>query len=75
MMLVPVMVDLQLFLPESWTSDAVRTGTARVPVDRQAFRSKPEIAIDEVDRMRAASVHFGRVLAGAGYGPRSGTAQ
>src|SRR5712675_1685313 len=50
---VPVMVGLQLFLPESWTSDAVRMETARVPVDRQAFRSKPEIAIDEVDRMRA----------------------
>src|SRR6478736_4729277 len=34
---VPVMVGLQLFLPESWTSDAVRMETARVPVDRQAF--------------------------------------
>jgi SRSO17 transposase len=42
--------------------------TARVPVDRQAFRSKPEIAIDEVDRMTAAGVHFGCVLADAGYG-------
>ena len=65
---VPVMVGLQLFLPESWTSDAVRMETARVPVDRQAFRSKPEIAIDEIDRMRAAGVHFGCVLADAGYG-------
>ena len=65
---VPVMVGLQLFLPESWTSDAVRMETAQVPVDRQAFRSKPEIAIDEIDRMRAAGVHFGCVLADAGYG-------
>ena len=65
---VPVMVGPQLFLPESWTSDAVRMETAQVPVDRQAFRSKPEIAIDEIDRMRAAGVHFGCVLADAGYG-------
>jgi SRSO17 transposase len=40
----------------------------RVPTDHQAFRSKPEIAIDEVDRMRAAGVRFGCVLADAGYG-------
>src|SRR3954466_718658 len=65
---VPVMVGLQLFLPESWTSDSVRMQTAQVPVDRQAFRSKPEIAIDEVDRTRAAGMHFGCVLADAGYG-------
>ena len=41
---------------------------ARVPADRQTFRSKPEIAIDEVDRVRAAGVRFGCVLADAGYG-------
>ena len=51
---VPVMVGLRLFLPESWTSDALRMAKARVPADQQAFRSKPEIAIEEVDRMRAA---------------------
>ena len=65
---VPVMVGLRLFLPESWTSDALRMAKARVPADQQAFRSKPEIAIEEVDRMRAAGVRFGCVLADAGYG-------
>src|SRR5512135_669441 len=65
---VPVMVGLRLFLPESWTSDPVRMVRARVPADRQTFRSKPEIAIDEVDRVRAAGVRFGCVLADAGYG-------
>ena len=53
---VPVMVGLRLFLPESWTSDSVRMARARVPEDRQTFRSKPEIAIDEVDRVRAAGI-------------------
>jgi SRSO17 transposase len=63
---VPVMVGLRLFLPESWTSDADRMARARVPPGHQAFRSKPEIASDEVDRMRAAGVRFGCVLADAG---------
>jgi SRSO17 transposase len=65
---VPLMVGLRLFLPDSWTSDPARMKRARVPSDRQAFRSKPEIAIDEIDRVRAAGVRFGCVLADAGYG-------
>jgi SRSO17 transposase len=65
---VPMMMGLRLFLPESWTSDADRMARARVPPDHQAFRSKPEIAVDEVDWMRAAAVRFGCVPADAGYG-------
>ena len=41
---VPVMLTLRLFLPESWTSDAVRLSRAGVPVEYQMPRSKPEIA-------------------------------
>jgi SRSO17 transposase len=65
---VPLMIGLRLFLPESWTSDPARMSKARVPIDRQAFRSKPEIAIEEIDRIKAAGVRFGCVLADAGYG-------
>lgn len=65
---VPVMVGLRLFLPESWASDPDRMTRARVPADQQAFRSKPEIAVAEVDRVSAAGVRFGCVLADAGYG-------
>jgi SRSO17 transposase len=65
---VPVMIGLRLFLPESWTSEPVRMRKARVPDDRRAFRSKPEIAIEEIDRIRDAGVRFGCVLADAGYG-------
>ena len=35
---------------------------------RQAYRTKPEIALAEIDRLRAAGVRFGCVLADAGYG-------
>jgi SRSO17 transposase len=65
---VPVMVALRLFLPDSWTSDASRLKRARVPVEYLTPRSKPEIALAEIDRAMAANVRFGCVLADAGYG-------
>src|SRR6266516_7442926 len=65
---VPVMVALRLFLPESWTGDRVRLERAGVPVEFRTARSKPEIALVEIDRVIAASVRFGCVLADAGYG-------
>jgi SRSO17 transposase len=65
---VPVMVGLRLFLPESWTADPERMAQARIPENRQAALSKPEIAIEEIDRVIASGVHFGCVLADSGYG-------
>jgi SRSO17 transposase len=65
---VPVMVGLRLFLPESWTSDPARLDAARIPEDRREYRTKPEIALAEIDRVQAAGVRFGCVLADAGYG-------
>jgi SRSO17 transposase len=65
---VPVMVALRLFLPESWTSDPVRLARADVPVEYRTARTKPEIALAEIDRLIAAGVRFGCVLADAGYG-------
>jgi SRSO17 transposase len=65
---VPVMVGLRLFLPESWTCDPARLSRAGVPEDRRVHRTKPEIALTEIDRARAAGLRFGCVLADAGYG-------
>jgi SRSO17 transposase len=65
---VPVAVGLRLFLPESWTGDAVRMSRAGVPDACRAARSKPEIALAEIDRVMAAGLTFGIVLADAGYG-------
>jgi SRSO17 transposase len=65
---VPVMVGLRLFLPESWTSDPARLDRAGVPDECRDYRSKPETALAEIDRVRAAGVRFGCVLADAGYG-------
>jgi SRSO17 transposase len=65
---VPVMLGLRLYLPESWTSDTARMERAGVPEDFQAYRTKPDIAIEEIDRVIAAGARFGCVLADAGYG-------
>ena len=65
---VPVMIGLRLFLPESWTGDANRMAKAGVPEACRAARTKPAIALAEIDRIVAAGVRFGAVLADAGYG-------
>jgi SRSO17 transposase len=65
---VPVMVGLRLFLPESWTDDPERMARAHVPKDRQAALTKPEIALEEIDRVIASGARFGCVLADSGYG-------
>jgi SRSO17 transposase len=65
---VPVMVALRLFLPGSWTTDRRRLERAGVPVEYRTARTKPEIALAEIDRMMSVGVRFGCVLADAGYG-------
>ena len=65
---VPVMVGLRLFLPETWTGDEARLERAGVPAEYRSARAKSEIALAELDRLIAAGVRFGTVLADAGYG-------
>ena len=65
---VPVMAGLRLFLPESWTSAPARLDAARVPDEHREYRTQPEIALAQIDRVRAGGARFGCVLADAGYG-------
>ena len=65
---VPVTLALRLFLPESWTSKRARLERAGVPVEHRTARTKPEMALAEIDHAIAAGVRFGCVLADAGYG-------
>ena len=65
---VPIPVALRLFLPAEWTRDPDRCARAGVPEAAMAPRSKGEIALVELDRLLAAGVRFGAVLADAGYG-------
>src|SRR3974390_40890 len=65
---VPAMVGLRLFLPGTWTGDQARLERAGVPAEYRSPRTKSEIALAELDRLIAAGVRFGAVLADAGYG-------
>jgi len=53
---------------ESWTSNRSRLDRAGVPAEYRTARTKPELALVEIDRAIAAGVRFGCVLADAGYG-------
>ena len=65
---VPVAVGLRLFLPEGWTDDPERCARAGVPEEHRRALAKTEIALEEIDRVLAAGVRFGRVVTDAGYG-------
>jgi SRSO17 transposase len=65
---VPVPVALRLFLLEAWTQAPARLRRVGVPPAAHAYRTKGTIALAELDRVRAAGVTFGTVLADAGYG-------
>src|SRR3954466_13168865 len=61
-------VGLRLFLPSAWTDDPERCEEAGVPEAARTAQTKPEIALAEIDRVRAAGVRFSCVLADAGFG-------
>jgi SRSO17 transposase len=57
----------RLFLPEAWANDAERRRKAKVPEDL-VFRSKTEIALDQIRAALAQGLPRGVVLADAGCG-------
>ena len=65
---VPVPIVLRLFVPKIWIRDPERLQHAGVPVTFWVERSKPEIALEELQRVMQAGVSFGAVVTDAGYG-------
>jgi len=60
-------VAYQLYLPESWAKDPQRRRQAGVP-DEIGFRTKPQIALEQIRQAMEGGVPRGIVLADAGYG-------
>ena len=59
---------LQLYLPESWVTAPARLDRAGVPDEYRRDRTKGQIALDLLDRVRAEGVPGRVVVADAGYG-------
>ena len=60
-------IAAQLYLPESWASDAERRERAHVP-EETTFQTKPQIALSLLDQAADWDVPFRFVIADAGYG-------
>src|SRR5262249_4014067 len=60
-------IAYRLYLPQEWAKDRVRRSEAHVPKEIR-FKTKPQIALDQLRLARAAGVPCGVVLMDAGYG-------
>lgn len=63
-----VPIDVELFLPEEWTDDPARCARAGVPEDAREHRSKPQLALEIVQRQRRLGVRFDYICADGLYG-------
>lgn len=61
-------LDLRLFLPDCWLDDEDRLDQAGVPKDERRALTKPQIALELLDRVRGEGLPGWAVVADAGYG-------
>lgn len=61
-------LELRLYLPEVWLADRPRLDKAGVPEAERRPLTKPQIALELLDRVRAEGLPGSVVVADAGYG-------
>ena len=64
-------LDLRLYLPDAWLKDPARLDQAGVPDSERRRLTKPEIALELLDGVRAEGMPGWAVVADAGYGVSS----
>lgn len=60
-------VDMELYLPRSWTDDPARCAEAHIPAD-MVFQTKPQQALGMIERAVLAKLPKGRVLGDTAFG-------
>jgi len=63
-------IAYRLYLPQEWAEDAARRKKAHVP-DTIAFKTKPQIALEQIRAACAAGIPRGVLLMDASYGSNS----
>lgn len=61
------LADMELYLPRSWTEDPARRFEAKIP-EEVTFRTKPELALQMLQRAQQQGLSLGTVLADSGFG-------
>jgi len=61
-------LDLRLYLPEAWLADKGRLDKAGVPASERRLLTKPQIALELLDGVRAEGLPGRAGVADAGYG-------
>jgi SRSO17 transposase len=61
-------LGMRLYLPDSWLTDNKRLDTAGVPKDQRRALTKPQIALELLDEVRAEGLPGWAAVADAGYG-------
>jgi SRSO17 transposase len=67
-------IAYRLYLPRAWTDDRSRRAAAHVPSSIR-FKTKPQLALEQIRAAVQAKVAPGAVLMDAGYGTNSGLRQ
>jgi len=62
------LIDYRLYLPESWSKDALRCKKMGIPESFRAFKTKSELALEMVRHQRQQGIKFAWVGADGGYG-------
>jgi SRSO17 transposase len=62
-----ILIDRELYLLSEWTDDPARCRRAGIP-ETVPFRTKPELAILMLERLKSAQVSVDWVVADSGYG-------
>jgi SRSO17 transposase len=62
------LIDGELFLPESWCMDNKKCAKAKIPEDKRRFRTKLDIALQQIKRARDRGIAFEWVGADSLYG-------
>jgi SRSO17 transposase len=62
-----LLIDFTLYMPETWADDWGRRAECDVPRDL-AFFTKPELALDQIERAKRDGIPLAPIVADCGYG-------